>query len=1744
MLKNKTTRIIIGIVIVLGVLAASSIWVSHAFKENSVDDFSYSSLDGNANASTTAVTQIDHIIDNSNKPDSDERDSYDTSNYYIYVIVPKEGMQYDVQQLFLKADYFQKKVIDDNRNIEATMADGKIQIVVKTVAELNTSSNPANDLADADLIYLYKDESTKDAYTKGSGSEIGEDLYAALHNYAFGSKKPLMITCEDLKNDGSQNDDGGSVTGSDTRMYNMTSVDFRNSWRRYKTINISTWDSTNVGNDDFKTIQDYLMDRDKSIYPSYELNNLTLPNGYDSWEAYWKRTDSDEKTLNILYITADYSRSDTLAATRLANWMVNTNSDPAVGGSNIIFGSEEDSPIDNRPTKAGIELKSPDELTPDSFYVTNSAGNKVNNYDFIFIAPDDYKNNDIRVEVRAELNKLSATYALNHECVTNILFGTQKSSVTVTPGTSTGYQKEDLTFDTTSNFGKLLDLSITTSGYAKKNNILVIGTKYMATLSNMPDSNTKKISKIVSLINKSRYRNHAGSGDSGDSGSVSTTAYRVLELQPCYPIDKVLASQSTITTETSQYVNVNSSGTGSAKPLGNYYTVPGNVLNTSELDNYRTYTTNADGSVTVNDMTEEYYQWDLSKAKVAYALGKSVDQIDLVQMSTDEFITAKADVSDSYDLIYIGGNMSALKHHLAYFGGQYYINPDWMEHLTVFSMYSHSGELEKGHNAFAGNSDYTRVGGNDITYDRLVSLEQYIDAGMPIVFSNEIWDAYTKAKQEKYKNKYMDPDSNMYKLCEYAEAHGGSSVLEGWQNKKAYAGSTDVFYTDYTVASEEQVIENKSGIYGDADYVTVYSDALKDSLQACVYGAGTSMRPRYTLDTNAVPYEEKNLKTRLDERTLTFTITLLDKIEGHTYQAVLLEDADDNGVFDMNSSEKLQTVALDASQESSTFTYEYKGEAGAFSWKIVIQDTTNGSKAPSRSYSAITCFNNTSGEKKTATILEIMPLSVKDFQEDNPSSPDGHTFYLDRNYQQASGNPYLYSSQDANGMNASWAGKYGYNGTLHNPGTANEDFLNSNDIMSSRANGYSQGSYMGKYKTQLSINRYDTELDREDRFYNYMDEVSDQFDFTLDIMYMEDILYYSQKAHDSSVDHDMYAEKAAEAYELYESYTKHVDGKDNYERLNQVETAMVDQLKNLRDGGSFTITNWNTQAQVTYSGSDYSLAGIDDIINSKDYFKFMLLNSEINPGSSNNDIKPSYAFYKTYYEPYIKVYDELVDAYRAYRHYSMLAYGPEKYLNENYDVIVVGFADDYTGRLKDFSAQASEDLTKFADNGGALLMTHDNITSNKNTGHLATMTSYMKSYMGMSQADQLKAVAGTGTTGMVKYSSTDPNRYFLTNLSADENLGMNDKLQGIVSNADWDKTVSAWGQKANLINSWTKASIVSDGFTDMYNISYTSQCMANKFTYAESNFESQRTYAMAISGPIPVTATSKAVQVNRGVVTTYPFYIASDLRVSNTHAQTYQLNLEDEDVVVWYTLAGDNMSKPGVVDSDSHDYSLLKKNSSLYAASPKDGADNYYIYSVGNITYCGAGNALITGPKRDNNDERRLFLNVLINMASKSQRTPEVSNEIIIYEPDGKTKAPGETIKCDKDTGEYSIKVKSSDAYPEFALGLKKGNSYTVTDVDVFYCLDYDNCNTADATKNIQVMANKEDIIQTLNSGGVYKINKANCEGLGLKAEYFEPYGDYTYVKIRVTLKNSEGAISTVDTYIKIILTKELLDLT
>jgi len=103
--------------------------------------------------------------------------------------------------------------------------------------------------------------------------------------------------------------------------------------------------------------------------------------------------------------------------------------------------------------------------------------------------------------------------------------------------------------------------------------------------------------------------------------------------------------------------------------------------------------------------------------------------------------------------------------------------------------------------------------------------------------------------------------------------------------------------------------------------------------------------------------------------------------------------------------------------------------------------------------------------------------------------------------------------------------------------------------------------------------------------------------------------------------------------------------------------------------------------------------------------------------------------------------------------------------------------------------------------------------------------------------------------------------------------------------------------------------------------------------------------------------TTKAIRINRGTVTEYPYTIASTITVGTTHNQYYQLNMEDPNIVVWYSLY-----------SDSSD--------SIYNQNAKDARNYYYIYNVGNVTYSGAGHKLSNADKII--EELKLFVNTVV----------------------------------------------------------------------------------------------------------------------------------------------------------------------
>lgn len=103
--------------------------------------------------------------------------------------------------------------------------------------------------------------------------------------------------------------------------------------------------------------------------------------------------------------------------------------------------------------------------------------------------------------------------------------------------------------------------------------------------------------------------------------------------------------------------------------------------------------------------------------------------------------------------------------------------------------------------------------------------------------------------------------------------------------------------------------------------------------------------------------------------------------------------------------------------------------------------------------------------------------------------------------------------------------------------------------------------------------------------------------------------------------------------------------------------------------------------------------------------------------------------------------------------------------------------------------------------------------------------------------------------------------------------------------------------------------------------------------------------------------TTTVTNNNEGQITTYPYNIDTEFTVAETHSQYFQLDLEADDITVWYSLGGD-----------------------YYNKNPNDGRNNYYIYNIGNVTYTGMGH--MTEKQKGSfsltDMEIKLFVNTMI----------------------------------------------------------------------------------------------------------------------------------------------------------------------
>ena len=325
------------------------------------------------------------------------------------------------------------------------------------------------------------------------------------------------------------------------------------------------------------------------------------------------------------------------------------------------------------------------------------------------------------------------------------------------------------------------------------------------------------------------------------------------------------------------------------------------------------------------------------------------------------------------------------------------------------------------------------------------------------------------------------------------------------------------------------------------------------------------------------------------------------------------------------------------------------------------------------------------------------------------------------------------------------------------------------------------------------------------------------------------------------------------------------------------------------------------------------------------------------------------------------------------------------------------------------------------------------------------------------------------------------------------------------------------------------------------------------YVYAQESFKAATAWSQASNQDQSACAeTVKATQLNSGLVTLYPYNISSSLNISGTHQQAYALDLESDNITVWYTLAGSNNS------------SNSKMRSSKYAADPGDGMEAYYIYTTaygsGAITYCGSGHSSVTGRRTRNNDERKLFINVIVNSATAVPDMPTIK----CYDP-VETWADEDELPKDEEiiaasgrtVYERIIDAKTDAPTFDYKIGIPENTK--ISKVNIYYDLDLDEASfktekpvppTYDSTKDKMILSydtiggkkvgeftnNITDLVRDGDKRGDKTVN------LRPEDSYFAAYdGTHTYIIVEVEYVGMKAPVYTI---IRVKASDPLFDLT
>ena len=372
--------------------------------------------------------------------------------------------------------------------------------------------------------------------------------------------------------------------------------------------------------------------------------------------------------------------------------------------------------------------------------------------------------------------------------------------------------------------------------------------------------------------------------------------------------------------------------------------------------------------------------------------------------------------------------------------------------------------------------------------------------------------------------------------------------------------------------------------------------------------------------------------------------------------------------------------------------------------------------------------------------------------------------------------------------------------------------------------------------------------------------------------------------------------------------------------------------------------------------------------------------------------------------------------------------GTSKDKLNGYSMVVIGFSDSYGSKDINNDNGAMDNIIDYIDAGKAVLFTHDTV-SYRSSPYYKSGYRVGSNAMTITNRGGFYETLADGTQPVGDNQTHYGDTCFHLTINLRNRVGMDRYGITLLESERTDRDIPTYGigcripsYMATATNSEQKTDASGktyyvakeeipvrelQGFNN-WNIHRMNFCLRHRSSYdiEGKGYHSIRPFAdggyySGGNGTKSVMyTTSKVVQLNEGPVTKYPYQIAESISVTTTHGQYLELDMEDEDIVVWYALDGG--------DSGTSNY---------YKKTYKDGANNFYIYSKNNITYSGAGHQQMGSAT----DELKLFVNTIIKAIAGGNSAPVV------------TVTNGGAVT----SGNYVVYVNSSDAAADYEISFK-----------------------------------------------------------------------------------------------------------